>query len=235
MPFIISQFYILLYNRLYNIEITMSAELVFPGTTINIAGVDTLKQGLFCSIWPNLTTPLPYKKKPVLDPAIAINGTRHNLNLPFEFVEMGNGIDQAVLKVGLLDAADILLANTRDVSLFPKVREVMSNGVKQLRPGRTSWVIKATPFPFAVTENATHYFVEPSDLPPQVWYGKRKGNVLIPSEDQPIMKVALAKDKPGKRSYMKLSSKTDGHFHYEFEYDQENGLRFALLGLVPVY
>jgi len=213
----------------------MSPELVLPGTTINIAGVDTLKRGLFCSIWPNLTTPLPYKKKPVFDPAVAINGSLHSLNLPFEFVDLGHDLDAAVLRLGLLDAADIVLRSGREVNLNSRVREVMSQGVVQLRPGRSSWVIKASPFPFAVTENATHLFVEPSDLPPNVWYGKRKGDVLQPTDDQPIMKVALAKDKPGKRSYMKLSSREDGHFHYEFEIDQENGLRYALLGLVPVH
>lgn len=213
----------------------MSAELVLPGTTINIAGVETLTRGLFCSIWPNLTTPLPFKKKPVFDTAIAVNESLHSLNLPFEFVEMEYGIDQAILKLGLLEAADITLRNSREVILNSRVREVMCNGVQQLQSGRTSWVIKSNPFPFAVTENATHYFVEPSDLPPGVWYGKRKGNVLISSENEPILKVALAKDKPGQRKYMKLSSLEDGHFHYEFEFDQEDGLRYALLALVPVY
>lgn len=104
----------------------MSPVLVLPGTTINIAGVDTLKRELFCSIWPNLTTPLPYKKKPVFDLAIAINGSHHSLNLPFEFVDLGRDND---VRLGLLDAVDIVLRNGREVHLNYRVREIMSQGV----------------------------------------------------------------------------------------------------------
>jgi hypothetical protein len=212
----------------------MSAEFILPGTTINIAAVDNLKRGLFCSIWPNFLTPLPYKKNPVFDLAIGINGSQQSLKLPFEFVDMNHGETHALLRLGLLDAVDIVIKDGGNVLLNPRVREIMNNGVDQIRRGRSSWTIKANPFPFVVTEDSSHYFVEPYDLPPDVWYGKRKGNISVPSNTEPIARVSLNKNKPNQRKYMKLSSSEDGHFHYEFEYDPENGLRHALLGFIPI-